>query len=50
MARIPDQTIALQWIEEIINVFAQGTFAVAAWQLSKRTAVITTSQPSEQYA
>jgi hypothetical protein len=33
MARVPEQTIALQWIEELINVLAQGAFAIAAWQL-----------------
>ncbi len=50
MARIPEQTIALQWLEECINVLAQGAFAVAAWQLNKKTAVFTSSQPSERYA
>jgi hypothetical protein len=39
MARIPDQTIALQWAEESINVLAQGAFAFAAWQLARDTAV-----------
>jgi len=35
MARIPEQTITLQWIEEVINVFGQGAFAFAAWQLGR---------------
>ncbi|WP_420630132.1 hypothetical protein [Candidatus Leptofilum sp.] len=39
LARVPEQTIALQWVEETINAFAQGAFAFAAWQLSRETAV-----------
>ena len=33
MARIPDQTVGLQWIEQIVNTFSQGAFAYAAWRL-----------------
>jgi hypothetical protein len=40
LARVPEQTIALQWIEESINVLAQGAFGFAAWQLSQETAVV----------
>jgi len=50
MARIPEQTITLQWIEESINVLGQAAFAVAAWQLNRETAVATTSQLEQQYA
>jgi hypothetical protein len=41
MARIPEQTIALQWVEESINVLAQGAFAFAAWQLVQGTIAAT---------
>jgi len=50
MARIPEQTITLQWIEESINVLGQAAFAIAAWQLNRKTAVATTSQLEQQYA
>ena len=50
MARIPEQTIALQWIEETINVFAQGAFAFAAWQLAKDTAVSLDPQVDQEFA
>ena len=50
MARIPEQTIALQWIEETINVFAQGAFAIAAYQLARETAVATETTPNQEYA
>lgn len=33
MARIPDQTIALQWTEQLLNTASQGAFLYAAWQL-----------------
>lgn len=36
MARIPDQTISLQWTEQILNTLAQGAFAVAAWRLGAK--------------
>ena len=39
MARVPEQSIGLQWIEESINVLGQGAFAFAAWRLSRETAV-----------
>ena len=34
LARIPDQTIPLQWTEQLLNTFAQGAFAFAAWKLA----------------
>ncbi len=37
MARIENQTIALQWFEQIVNTLGQGAFAFAAWQLSRDT-------------
>ena len=33
MARIPDQTIPLQWTEQILNTLGQGAFLYAVWQL-----------------
>jgi hypothetical protein len=35
LARIPDQTIPLQWTEQLLNTFAQGAFAFAAWKLAQ---------------
>ena len=35
LARIPDQTIPLQWMEQLLNTFAQGAFAYAAWKLAQ---------------
>ncbi len=34
LARIPNQTIPLQWTEQLLNTFAQGAFAYAAWKLA----------------
>jgi hypothetical protein len=34
LARIPEQSIPLQWTEQLLNTFAQGAFAYAAWKLS----------------
>jgi hypothetical protein len=34
LARIPDQTIPLQWTEQLLNTFGQGAFAYAAWKLA----------------
>lgn len=31
MARIPEQTISLQWIEQLLNTAGQGAFAYAVW-------------------
>jgi len=36
LARIPEQTAALQWIEESINAVAQGLFFAASLRLNKR--------------
>ncbi len=36
LARIPEQTVQLQWYEEVLNLFATSAFAVAAWHLLKR--------------
>lgn len=35
MARIPDQTIPLQWLEQLLNTGAQGAFAYAVWRLTQ---------------
>jgi hypothetical protein len=37
LARLPDQTIALQWVEESINVVAWLAFAFAAFQILQYT-------------
>jgi hypothetical protein len=34
LARIPEQSIPLQWTEQLLNTFAQGAFAYAAWKLA----------------
>ena len=33
LARIPEQTLELQWAEEILNFFATSALALAAWYL-----------------
>lgn len=38
MARMPNQTVPLQWVEQILNTFSQAAFAYAAWQLARDTA------------
>lgn len=35
LARMPNQTIPLQWTEQLLNTFAQGAFAFAAWKLAQ---------------
>ena len=50
MARVPEQTIALQWVEELLNALAQGAFAFAAWRLGQETAVAIKQQSGQQYA
>jgi hypothetical protein len=39
MARMPDQTIPLQWLEQMTNTIAQAAFLLAAWQVNQ--AVVT---------
>jgi hypothetical protein len=34
LARMPDQSIPLQWTEQLLNTFGQGAFAYAAWRLA----------------
>ncbi|MFI6866064.1 hypothetical protein [Nocardia sp. NPDC050406] len=34
LASRPDQTVALQWAEQLCNTAAQGAFLIAAWRLS----------------
>ncbi|MEV6773887.1 hypothetical protein AB0N05_35150 [Nocardia sp. NPDC051030] len=34
LASRPDQTVALQWVEQVCNTAAQAAFLVAAWRLS----------------
>ena len=47
MARIPDQTIPLQWTEQIVNTISQGAFAFAAWQVAKETLALAIGEMSE---
>ncbi|ACZ89326.1 hypothetical protein [Streptosporangium roseum] len=35
LAARPDQTVALQWVEQLSNTAAQGAFAVAAFRLGR---------------
>lgn len=37
MARMPDQSVPLQWAEQLLNTLAQGAFAFAAWKLAQAT-------------
>jgi len=37
LARIPQQTIPLQWTEQIVNTLSGAAFAYAAWKLSRET-------------
>lgn len=39
LARVPEQTPVLQWVEEIINACSQGAFAFAAWRLTRTAPV-----------
>lgn len=50
LARVPEQTIALQWVEELLNTAAQGAFVVAAWQLARQTAVSLATSSEQKYA
>lgn len=34
LARVPEQSIPLQWTEQLLNTFGQGAFAYAAWKLA----------------
>lgn len=34
LARVPEQSIPLQWTEQLLNTFGQGAFAFAAWKLA----------------
>ena len=40
LARLPQQDLMLQWIEESLNVVAASAFAVAAWHLLKKANAI----------
>ena len=35
MARIPEQTIPLQWTEQLLNTSAQGAFAYGVWSITQ---------------
>ncbi|MDJ0382194.1 hypothetical protein [Streptomyces sp. G-G2] len=36
LAARPDQSVALQWVEQSANTLTQGAFALLAWRLAKR--------------
>lgn len=40
LARIPEQTIPLQWTEQLLNTFGQGAFAYAAWKLARTISAV----------
>lgn len=40
LARIPVQSIPLQWVEQILNTIGQGAFLYAAWQLKRGIAEV----------
>lgn len=40
LASRPDQTVTLQWIEQLCNSAAQAAFLVAAWRLSSPPTVV----------
>ncbi|MFD6463714.1 hypothetical protein [Streptomyces roseolus] len=40
LASRPDQTVALQWVEQLCNTTAQVAFCVAAWRLSSGRATV----------
>ncbi|MCF2531542.1 hypothetical protein [Yinghuangia soli] len=41
-----DQTVALQWVEQLCNTATQGLFALGAWRLARRTAPVNPSLES----
>ena len=47
LARMPDQSIPLQWTEQLLNTFGQGAFAYAAWKLASIIAPVSL-QATEQ--
>ncbi|MEV6278899.1 hypothetical protein [Nocardia sp. NPDC051832] len=44
LASRPDQTVTLQWIEQLCNTAAQAAFLIAAWRLSAATAAAPTDE------
>jgi hypothetical protein len=46
LARIPEQSIPLQWTEQLLNTFAQGAFAYAAWKLAGVVSLSAMEQPT----
>ncbi|TCJ97127.1 hypothetical protein [Nocardia alba] len=44
LASRPDQTVALQWAEQLSNTVAQAAFAYAAWRLGSSQATDTTQE------
>ena len=44
MARRPSDTLAAEWIKQIVNTLAAATFALAAWLLSRRTRAVLAEQ------
>ncbi len=46
MARIPTQTIPLQWTEQLLNTLSQSAFVYAAWLLAQRVAAKVVVNPA----
>ncbi|WP_194818169.1 hypothetical protein [Nocardia sp. XZ_19_385] len=44
LASRPDQTVTLQWIEQLCNTAAQAAFLIAAWRLSAATVAAPTDE------
>ncbi|MGW0364670.1 hypothetical protein [Streptomyces sp. NPDC002990] len=47
LAARPEQSVALQWVEQSANTLTQGAFVVLAWRLAKRRRdLVSSSSPS----
>lgn len=45
LATHPDQTLALQWIEQLSNTLAQATLLVAAWRITRTKVTTSDTRP-----
>ncbi|MFJ6797241.1 hypothetical protein [Streptomyces sp. NPDC091268] len=45
LAARPDQSVALQWVEQSANTLTQGAFVLLAWRLAKRRRAARTPAP-----
>ncbi|MFE1231722.1 hypothetical protein [Streptomyces sp. NPDC058745] len=46
LAARPDQSVALQWVEQSANTLTQGAFVLLAWRLARRRRTDTSPAPS----